>query len=330
MRTIVYNRYGSADVLELDQMPIPEVGPDEVLIENYATSVNPVDWKFRRGDARLMMGGHFPRVPGSDIAGVVREVGADVRRFKGGERVFAHVSALQGGAYAEYVAVKANHVATMPSNLNFAEAAAVPLAGLTAYQGLMDKGDMGSDFEILVNGASGGVGTLAVQIARAYGATVTGVCSTRHVELVRSLGADRVMDYTREDPLLQPGRFDLIYDVAGTYSFTALKPLLKPGGTAVSTAPKPGNFFFSAAALFMKESFHVVWVRSSGHDLQALGHLIERDEVRPVVDRTFELEEAAAAHRYSEGEHSTGKIILLIHPDAAAPRRLESTGAAAL
>ncbi|MGB3616649.1 MAG: NAD(P)-dependent alcohol dehydrogenase, partial [Catalinimonas sp.] len=304
MRTILYNRYGATDVLELDQMPIPEVGPDEVLVENYATSINPVDWKIRQGNLRVVTGLRFPKVPGGDVAGVVREVGSDVRRFQVGDRVFAMVSAVRGGTYAEYVALKASDAVPMPDNLNFAEAAAVPLAGITAYQGLVSKGKLSSNQEVLVNGASGGVGTLAVQMARVYGASVTGVCSTHHVELVRSLGAERVVDYTREDVLATPQRFDLVFDTIGNYSFTALRPLLKPGGRVVSLAVKPNNVLFAVASLFMKESFQVMFTQAGSSDLHQIKRLIEAGTVRPVIDRVFDLEDAAAAHHYSQDGHA--------------------------
>ncbi|SDJ79584.1 NADPH:quinone reductase [Catalinimonas alkaloidigena] len=329
MKAIVINQYGGEEVLELDDMPIPEIGADEVLVKNYATSVNPVDWKVRKGDAKLLTGFKFPRVLGGDVAGTVAQLGENVRRFQPGDRVFALKPALkEGGAYAEYVAIKARYLVHIPQELSFEEAAAVPLAGLTAYQGLVHDGNITANQQVLINGSSGGVGVFAVQIAKAFNTEVTGVCSGRNVELTRSLGADQVIDYTQEDVLALRQQFDLIYDTVGNLSFKSGRHLLKPHGVWVTTQPMPVNFLYSALTLLGRQSYKVVTTKPGSRDMLQLKMLIEQGTVRPIIDRTYALDEIAEAHRYSEAGHAVGKIVVQVRPEQKEARATTSEATA--
>ena len=316
---MVINRYGGEEVLEMDDMPLPELGADEVLVKNYATSVNPVDWKVRRGDTKLITGFKFPMILGGDVAGTVEKLGENVRRFQPGDRVFALKPAIkEGGAYAEYVAVKARYLVHMPEGLSFEEAAAIPLTGLTAYQALVYKGKIAGNQQVLVNGSSGGVGSFAVQIAKAFNTEVTGVCSGRNVALTRRLGADHVIDYTQEDVLATPRRFDLIYDTIGNLSFKNGRHLLTPDGRWVTTSPYPINYLYSALTLLSRQSYEVIFTQPGSRDLAQLKMLVEQRAVRPVIDRTYTLEEMAEAHRYSEEGHASGKIVIRIRSEQEA------------
>ena len=318
MQATGFRRYGEADVLELLDVPRPALAADTVLIRVVAAGVNPADWRIRSGQFRLFARLKLPFVPGSDIAGVVEAVGPAVRRFRPGDAVHAMLPSLAGGGYGQYTAVPEQHVAPMPANLSFVEAAAVPLAGLTALQALCDQADLQSGMHILINGASGGVGSFAVQIAKALGARVTAACSGRNVALVQNLGADAVLDYTQTDITTSVDRYDAVFDAANAYPVWRWRRVLKPAGVAVSVNPSyvlpPLGW---VVRLSRRPRLRALLVQPSGADLETLGPWLADGTVRPLLDRSHPLEDAAAAHRHSETGRARGKIVLVVDDELA-------------
>lgn len=323
MKAIVQDRYGSPDVLELRDIDKPVVKDNEVLVRIRAAAVNPYDWHFLRGDpylVRAMKGLRKPRqafVAGADMAGTVESVGKDVTRLHPGDDVYGEISA---GCFAEHVSVPENRVAPKPANLTFEQAAAVPMAALTALQGLRDKGQIESGQKILINGASGGVGTFAVQIAKTFGAEVTGVCSTTNVEMVRSIGVDHVIDYTEEDFTRSGQRYDLLLDMVGNHSLSALRRALTSKGTLVLGGGKGGRWLGPVAKLlravslspFVSQRMRSFVAKPNREDLELLKELIESGRVTPVIDRTYSLAETPDAIRYLEEGHARGKVVITV------------------
>ena len=321
MKAIVHGRYGSPDVLELQEIDKPVVSDDTVLVRVRAASVNAYDWHIMRGLPYLVRTSEGLRKPkrsvaGVDLAGEVEEVGKNVTQLRVGDEVFGE----RGGAFAEYVCAKANNFALKPGNLTFEQAAAVPMAGFTALQALRDKGHVQPGQRVLINGAAGGVGTFAVQIAKAFGADVTGVCSTRHVDIIRSIGADRVIDYTQEDFTRSDLRYDLILDVAASRSLSDCRRVLGSNGIFVVIGAPPGHWIAPVARVLAAVLYSRVGSRkmlpflakSNNADLVALKELIEAGKVTPVVDRTYALSEAADAIRYLEEGHPQGKVVITV------------------
>ncbi len=322
MKAIVYHQYGTPDVLALEEIDTPVVGNNEVLIRVHASSVNAGDWHMMTGTPymiRPMAGLLKPKrnIPGGDVAGRVEAVGADVTQFAPGDEVFGEI---EGGAYAEYVAVPAHDIVLKPANLTFQEAAAVPVAGLTALQGLREHGRLQSGHKVLINGASGGVGTFAVQVAKALGAEVTAVCSTANVEMVRSIGADHVIDYYREDFTKTGRRYDLMFDVAGNRSVADCKSMLEPGGTYVPVGGRMGRVLgplprlVRAALAFRFGNQRLAWfvARMDQEDMTFLAELLESGQLKPVIENTYSLTEAATALRHVGGGHAKGKNVITV------------------
>jgi NADPH:quinone reductase-like Zn-dependent oxidoreductase len=321
MKAIVHHRYGSPDVLELTDVDTPVTADDEVLVRVHASSVNPAEWYAVTGllVGRTQMGLLKPKEPrlGTDFAGVVEAVGANVTDFRPGDEVFGG----RTGAFAEYVSVR-NAIAPKPLNITFEQAAAVPIAGLTALQGLRDKGRLEPGQKVLVNGASGGVGTLAVQIAKALGAEVTAVCSTLNVEQASSLGADRVVDYTKEDFTLTGERYDLFLDIAGSRSWSECQRVLKPEAMFVVVGAQRGSsrllgplrhvVKMRLGSLRASQTVVFYIAKLTREDLQVMRELIESGKVTPVVERTYPLSETAEALRYLGEGHARGKIVVTV------------------
>jgi len=320
MKATVRDKYGAPDVLELQEVEKPELADDGVLVRVRACSVNRVDWYDVTGTpwiARPMTGLRRPssRLTGRDFAGTVEAVGNDVTDLQPGDDVFGGKSG--GGSFAEYVCVPMG-VARKPANLTFEEAAAVPVAALTALQGLRDHGQLRPGQQILVNGASGGVGTFAVQIAKALGAEVTAVCSTRNVEQARSLGADQVIDYTGEDFTRSDRRYDLILDVAGSKSWSQCRRVLNPDATLVMVGGPHGPVLgplghiakVRLAALRGSQNAVFFMAKFNGPDLDALRELLEAGRVKPVIEKRYELSEVADALRYMGEGHAQGKLVI--------------------
>ena len=320
MKAIVYRCYGSADVLGFEDVEKPTPADDEVLVQVVAASVNPLDWHYMRGSPYLMRLGIGLGAPndaslGVDFAGTVEAVGRNVKRFKPGDEVFGGTS----GAFAEYVTVREDRaLALKPANMTFEQSASVPIAGITALQALRDKGKIAPGKKVLINGASGGVGTFAVQIAKSFGAEVTGVCSTRNVEMVRSIGADHVIDYTQEDYTRSGQRYDLIIDNVGNHSLSANRRVLNSDGIFVIVGGPKGNWLkplmnpikalvFSP---FVGQEFVMILAKLRKDDLAILSDLMQAGKVTPVIDRRYRLSEVPAAIRYSEEGHARGKIVI--------------------
>jgi NADPH:quinone reductase-like Zn-dependent oxidoreductase len=311
MKAVVFNRYGSAEVLEYREMPKPTPSPNELLVKVKASSINPVDWKIRRGDLKLLSGFSFPHQLGCDFAGVVEAVGAQGESFTVGDEVYGFINPLQGGTYAEYIRVAATAVAPKSNQMSFFQAAAIPVAGLTAMQALCDLGQLRPGMKVLVNGASGGVGTFALQIAKALYAEVTGVCSTPNLELVQRLGADRVIDYTEQDFMAENREYDIIFDAVGKRSFVECQNNLSPEGTYITTLPTLENLVPLVGSLFLPgKKAKTILVQSRPRDLQAFNRLMELEKMEVIIDQVYPLSQAAEAHRYSETERAVGKIIL--------------------
>jgi NADPH:quinone reductase-like Zn-dependent oxidoreductase len=332
MKAIVRNTYGSPNVLELQEVEKPDLADDGVLVRVRAASVNRGDWYSLTGTpyvVRMQLGLLKPKTNrlGVDFAGTVEAVGRDVMQFRPGDEVFGGRSS---GAFAEYVCVRVAAplrrfqsfiVTPKPANLTFEQAAAVPVAALTALQGLRDKGQIQLGKQVLINGASGGVGTFAVQIAKALGAEVTAVCSTRNVELVRSLGADHVIDYTREDFTRSDQRYDLMLDVAGSRSWSECRRILNPQATLVIVGAPKGNAVIGPlshivkvrlAALRSSQKIVFFVTKFNKPDMEDLRELLEAGKVRPIIDRRYELSEIADALRYMGEGHAQGKIVITV------------------
>lgn len=319
MKAAVRNTYGSPDVLKFQEIDKPDLTDDGVLVRVRAASINPADWYTVTGKpyvGRIQGGLRKPKSNrlGIDFAGTVEAVGREITQFRPGDEVFG----MRNGALAEYVCVR-DAVAPKPANLTFEQAAAVPVAALTALQGLRDKGHLQPGQKVLINGASGGVGTFAVQIAKALGAEVTGVCSTRNVDLVRSLGADHVIDYTKEDFILGDRRYDLMLDNAGSRSWSEIRRVLNPKATLVIVGAPKGNGLIGPlshivtvrlAALPSRRKAVFFIAKANRADMMILRELLESGKVTPVVDRRYEMSEMADAFHYLGEGHARGKIVL--------------------
>ena len=321
MSAIVHRCYGPPDVLRIERVDKPVPGDDEVLVRVHAAAVNPLDWHFMRGTpylVRLSAGMGKPSDPrlGVDFAGTVEAVGSNVRRFKAGDEVFGGGD----GAFAQYVLVRADRaIALKPANMTFEQAAAVPIAGVTALQALRDKGQLQAGQKVLINGASGGVGTFAVQIAKALGAEVTGVCSTRNVQMVQSLGADHVIDYTKEDFTQGAQRYDLIVDTVGNHPLLQMRRTLAPNGRFVIVGgPSSGNWIgplsipLKAMFLspFVSQKFQFFIAHLNPADLGILADWMQSGKLTPAIDRHYSLSAVPEAIRYLELGHARGKVVI--------------------
>lgn len=312
MQAIVYRRYGGPEVLEATVLDQPAPGPDELLVKVAASSVNPIDWKLASGKLRLLMSVTMPNVPGFDVAGVVAALGPGVTGFAVGERVHARLHPGRGGASAEFAVVPTRVAAKVPAGMDLGEAAALPLAGMTALQGLRDRAGLplsGAKDRVLVVGASGGVGHLAVQIARAAGATVTGVCSGRNAALVSRLGAHEVIDYTLPNAFEGKGPFDIVLDCVGG-SPSRWTPLLAPGGRFASTMPGPAVFLRAAFNFASSRSVKAVMLEARAEDLVTLDSLVAEGKLQVVVDSRFPLRDLSKAWERSASGRTTGKIVV--------------------
>jgi NADPH:quinone reductase-like Zn-dependent oxidoreductase len=318
MTAVLHRCYGPADLLELASVERPVPGDDEVLVRVHAAALNPLDWHYMTGTPYVMrfesgLGRPTSDRLGVDFAGTVAAVGRNVTAFQPGDAVYGS----RWGAFAEYVKVtQGKALVPKPTNLTFAQAAGVPVAAVTALQALRDKAQVKPGQKVLVNGASGGVGTFAVQIAKALGAEVTGVCSTRNVELVRSLGADHVIDYTSTDFTSVQDRYDVVFDVAGKSSFGASKGALRAGGVYLDTYPSLGTVWHMlVTSRFGRKRavFAATGLRKAGEkrpDLELVGKLFETGILTPVIDRRYRMEQAAEAHAYVDRGHKVGNVVL--------------------
>ena len=311
MRAAVLRQYGAAEVLHVEEIPRPDPKPGQVLIRVRAAGLNPIDWRTRNGSLRFVLPGTWPLVLGYDISGEVVQSAADASPLRPGDEVFCMADTRFGGGYAEYAAVGAAVVVTKPASLSHAEAAAVPLAAMTALQALRDHGRLASGGRVLINGASGGVGTFAVQVAKLLGGEVTAVTSGKNGELVRQLGADHVIDYTQTDITRQDPQYDVVLDAISKTSYWACRRILKPHGRFVILLPTPPHLLNQALTwIGAGRQSRTFMVQARAGDLRWLKERIEAGRLRPVIDTVFPLDQAAEAHRRSEAGHVRGKLIL--------------------
>jgi NADPH:quinone reductase-like Zn-dependent oxidoreductase len=317
MKAIIYTEYGSPDVLQYKDVERPTPKDNEILVKVHAASVNPADWHTMRAKpflARLSNGLLKPKNPrlGADLAGRVEAVGKNVTQFQAGDDVFGELPLDGLGTFAEYVCSIEDALVLKPARLTFEQAATVPLAAFTALQGLRDKGKIQAGQKVLINGASGGIGTFAVQIAKSFETEVTGVCSTRNLELVRSIGADHVIDYTREDFTQKDQRYDLIFDTVGNLSISGCKRTLSPSGICsvagfTTMSHLFGVMLFGGGKVGMMET-----ASSNKKDLLFLKELLDAGKIVPVIDRQYPLSETAEAIRYLETGHARGKVVIKV------------------
>jgi NADPH:quinone reductase-like Zn-dependent oxidoreductase len=320
MKAIVFKEYGPPDLLRFNDIAKPTPKDDEVLVEVHAASVNYIDWQVLRGKSfllRLLNGLRKPRhnVLGDDVAGRIESVGSKVNQFQPGDEVFG-ISDF--GAFAEYACVKEEYLGLKPANISFEQAAAVPTAGVTAVVGLRDNGQIQSGQKVLINGASGGVGTFAVQIAKSFGAEVTGVCSTNKLDMVRSIGADNVIDYTQEDFTKGGKQYELIFDVAAYRSIFDYRRALSSEGIYIFAGGSMGRFFQAMVLgplLSMTEKKKIGslgWAKPNREDFDYMSELLEGGKVVPYIDRCYPLSEVPEALRYYGGGHAQGKVVITV------------------
>jgi len=324
MKAIVYTQYGPPDVLQLRELPIPVPGDGQVLVKVCAASVNPLDWRIMRADpffVRLFTGLFKPKSQflGSDFAGQVERVGSSVKLLKPGDHVYG-AKGFAGGAFAEYVCAAESEIVRMPAGVSFEDAAAVPVAAITALQGLRDKGRIRQGRKVLVDGASGGVGTFAIQIAKAFGAEVTAVCSTTKMDIARSLGADHVIDYTSEDFTRNGERYNLILAANAFHSVFDYRRALSEDGICVKAGGKPsfqGMFLDMFVAPFLSMSGQKktcgVFAKMNKDDLNLLKSMLASGKIVPVIDRRYSLAEVPEAIRYLEQGHARGKVLIIVN-----------------
>lgn len=311
MKAVYINKYGSADKLMIGEFENHEPRNQEVLVKVHASAINPVDWKMRQGKLKFVTGFNFPLKLGKDFAGEVVEIGSDVSRFKKGDIVWGQLPGTSAGAYAEFVMAPEESMGSIPENLAYNEAASIPLAGLTALQSLRNKASVKKGDKVLINGASGGVGTAAVQLAVSLGTEVTGVCSGKNIGFIKELGATHAINYKEEDFTEGSQEYDVICDFVGNVSFLKCRNVLKEDGTYVTANPiaasLPGGFLY---ALFSSKKQKVIFTKPSPDDLDFLKKLVQQGDLKAIIDKTYKLEEIAEAHRYSEKGHARGKIVI--------------------
>jgi len=324
MKAVVFEKYGSTDVLEIKEVKKPLPKSDEVLIKIYATGVNAADWHLMRGEpfAMRLMGFGFLRpkhqILGNDISGIVEAIGENVKEFRVGDEVFGDLSADSFGGYAQYVCVKGKAIVLKPINLTFEEAAALPTAGVTALKGLLNYTKIKKGQKVLINGASGGVGTFAVQIAKAFGAEVTGVCSTKKMELIKNLGADKVIDYTKDDFTKNSEEYDVILACNGYHSIFSYKNSLSPEGVYTMTGGSTAQMFEAMLlgpllSKFGTKKMGTFMMKADKKNLLHIKELAESGKIKPVIEKTYSLEEVPEAIKYIEEGHAVGKIVISIN-----------------
>jgi NADPH:quinone reductase-like Zn-dependent oxidoreductase len=317
MRALTINAYGPHDVLKIQEIEKPQPGSHQILIEVKNSSVNPVDWKIRAGHLSLIIPKTWPRVLGVDVAGIVSAVGSSVKTFQPGDAVFGMSNPLrsQYGAYAEFSIAEKDSVTKKPDLLSFSDAAAIPVAGLTAYKALKLQIKLAPGQSVLINGASGGVGTFAVQIAKVLGAKITATCGAENIDFVKSLGADHVIDYKEQDVRTLSEKYDGIFDASAKLNFASASKLLNKNGVYVTTVPDPFTIVGLATSLFGGKKAYIVSAGSGAHvpeELSAIAEMVVTEQVRVIVAKTVSLDDVSTAHKDSETGHARGKTVIRI------------------
>ena len=313
MKAAVIYEYGGPDVFRYEEIPQPEIQEDEVLVEVHAASVNPVDWKQRKGNHKLFLKARFPIVPGYDISGRIFKCGSDVTNFKDGDQIFCRLTNRFGGAFAEYAKARESSLSLIPENMDHIHAAAIPMAGQTALQALRDKGRIKPGQKILIIGAAGGVGHYALQLAKIFGGETTAVCSSRHEKLLALLKPDHHIDYNKEDYLAGNKLYDIIFDAAGVKTFLSCKKILATEGIYITVLPRPKLLVHKIIALFTKgKKVRSLLQKSQGSDLEVLKKLVEEEKLISVIDSIHPLDKVSEAHRRAESYSTDGKIIIKV------------------
>lgn len=313
MKAVTISRYGGNEVVDVADVPVPIPGQDDVLIKVHAASINPVDWKIRNGMLKILTGHAFPKILGFECAGEVVGTGARVQQFQKGDFVIGFTGIKRLAAFAEYVCVDEGSTFAKPDNCGFDEAATLPIAGLTALQALRDLGQLAAGGHVLINGASGGVGTFAVQIAKILGARVTAVCSAGNAALVHDLGADRVLDYAQEDFTRGGESFDVVFDAVAKRSFAECKRVMTANGIYISTLPTPSVLLNQyLTGFFTRRTARAVIAKPNAADMEWMKNHIEAGKLRVVVDKVFSLEQIKEALTYSETGKARGKVVVRI------------------
>ena len=310
MRVVEYDDYGDASVLHVAEHPVPQRLPGQLMIEVLASSVNPIDYRFRRGDMKGLIPFGFPRVPGYDVAGIVVETDSE-SSFAVGDRVMAFLDHTRGGALADFAVCADSVAARIPDSMSLPEAAAIPLAGTTALQSLRDHGKIKSGQSVLINGASGGVGMFAVQIAKSYGCHVDAIASSHNREFCLSIGADHFYDYEKDDFTKSDERWDIIFDVSGKAHYLEARAVLKDGGHFISTEPSVKGLLMTILTWPLSKSGQIMLATPSGDDLRELIRLYEAGRLNVTIDSTFPFAKAAEAHRRVESGVDHGKVVLI-------------------
>ena len=311
MKAVITSGYGSVEVLSIEDIEKPKIGKNELLIRIHACSVNPIDWKIRKGLFKIISGKRPPKILGGDFSGIVDEVDSEIKNFKIGDEVWGHINALKGGAYAEYIKVNVDNICLKPKNFDFIQAASIPLAGLTAYQSLVDYGKIKENSKVLINGCTGGVGSIAVQVAKFLGCNVTGVCSAKNAEYAKSIGVDVIVDYKQENILNSNKTFDSIYDFVGNMIFSESKKIIKEQGSFITVNPSfPLLIFGGIINCFRSKKCKGMLVKSSSNNLKKLKDMAESEALKATVEMVFPLEKVQQAHTHSESGRVVGKVVM--------------------
>ncbi len=313
MKAAIIEQYGAPEVLKIAEVPRPVPKSREILIRIHAVSINPVDWKIRKGNLKSILNKRFPKILGIEFSGVIEEIGENVKHFEKGQRVFAGKS-YEGGGYAEFAVVDAKKVILIPDTISHEEACTMAVAGMTALQGLRNKGKIKPGMEVIINGASGGVGTYAIQIAKVLGAKVTAVCSARNFDLVKSLGADVIIDYEETDFTKRPQKYNIIFDAVGYRSFWQTYKVLRKWGIYVNISPNVPLYITSMITrLNPGRKSKGFMLHPDMEDLKEVMQMIADKKIKVVIDKVFPLEQISEAHRYSETERARGKIVITVN-----------------
>ena len=313
MKAIVTTAYGNVDVLAYQDVEKATVKENEIRVRVRAVGINPIDWKVRNGEFKILTGLNPPRILGNDFAGTVEELGKEIVGYKKGDAVWGFVESFDRGTYAEYVNVKEHEVGRMPDNLSFEEAASFPTVGLTAYQTLLRLAEIKKGYHILINGCSGGVGLAALQIAKTYDCEVTGVASTKNLELIKKMGTDHVIDYTNQDVVAVQEAYDLFFDVVANQTFLQARHTLRPGGMYIPTLPSLQSMVLGPLNnLFSSKKVKVFDCKASTEDLNDLKAMVEAGALKPIIEKIYPWHQVRLAHARSERGHVVGKLVLTI------------------
>ncbi len=309
MKAVIINQYGSVKELQLTELPIPTIQSDEVLVENHFTSVNPWDYRVRNGSMKMFTGKKFPKILGVESAGIIEKVGSNVTSFKKGDRVMLSTG-IKNGSYAEYIPVHASNVTILPDSVSFKEGTTLPIVGTTAYNALHQLGKIEKGDHVLINGAYGGVGIMAVQLAKLAGAIVTAVCSSKSIEAVIKLGADQIIDYTNQDIYSVGEQFDILFDTVSVLSFRKSKKLLKKEGVMINTLPTPKAMLTQLMSSLSLKKFKTINNKVDSITLTKLAQLVSQEKVKIIIDKEYDLSDLQKAHAYSESGRAKGKIVI--------------------